>query len=67
MHSGVDLQQVVDAMNVTAKGGQPTAAQVTAMLSVAGLNIGFGLIGALILSQFFSGDIFRIMIIILSL
>ncbi|UOE52660.1 hypothetical protein MTO98_16440 [Mucilaginibacter sp. SMC90] len=53
LHSGVNLQLVVDAMNLTAKGGQPTPAQVTAMLSVAGLNVGFGLVGALILSQFF--------------
>lgn len=53
VYSGIDLKLIKGAMDATYKGSQPTPEQLTALFSVAGLNIGFGLIGALILSRVF--------------
>ncbi|MEO3405531.1 hypothetical protein AAFN85_16595 [Mucilaginibacter sp. CAU 1740] len=53
LYSGIDLKLITGAMEATYKGSQPTPQQLTALFSVAGLNIAFGLIGALILSRGF--------------
>lgn len=53
LHSGINLQLIVDAMNVATKGGKPNVEQLTATFSLFGLNVAFGIVGALILSQFF--------------
>jgi len=52
-YSGINLKLVVDALNVASKGGQPTPDQLKAIFLLAGLNIAIGIIGALILTQYF--------------
>lgn len=53
LHSGINMQLLVDAMNTATKGGQPTPQQLNTLLTVLGINLGLGLIGALILTQLF--------------
>lgn len=52
-YSGINLKFVVDALNVASKGGQPTPEQFKAILLLAGLNIVIGIMGALVLTQYF--------------